>query len=264
MMSAMSTPVYEQIGRDYNANRRADPRVVRHLLDLLALLPGARIADIGAGTGNYSNALGEAGLQVIAIEPSRQMRAQSLPHARVAWLAGVAEALPLRDSAVDAVVTTMTLQHLKDLDAPGREMARIAPRGPTVVLCVDPRLASPFWFQEYFPGIRARMFGTYAPLERVIEAMSSPGRSRVDVVPFPLPADFSDMNMHSGWNRPEIYLDGRFRRSMSPFALASANEVQGGVERLRADLASGAWDAAYGKHRTLPSLDLGFRFVRIA
>jgi hypothetical protein len=68
--------------------------------------------------------------------------------------------------------------------------------------------------------------------------------------------------MHSGWNRPEIYLDAGFRRNMSPFALASEQEVEAGISRLRIDLNSGAWDAAHEALRRLESYDLGFRFLR--
>lgn len=42
----------------------------------------------------------------------------------------------------------------------------------------------------------------------------------------------------------------------------SPETVRRGQERLRADLASGAWDARHGHLRTLPELDIGLRLLR--
>lgn len=256
-----TTPVYEDIGKDYNTNRRADPRVVSHLVELLALPPDALIADVGAGTGNYSRALVEAGYRVVAIDPSMRMLHQASGDLR--RLTSAAQAIPLRDASVDGLISTMTLQHLRPLigDA-AREMRRVLRDGPAVLLVVDPREAQPFWFADYFPAIRARMYDSYAPLGEIEAHFRAAGFTSFEVVPFPLPAAFSDMNMHSGWNRPEIYLDARFRQNMSPFALASADETRDGVEPLQRDLDSGAWDAAHGHLREQESLDLGFRFLR--
>jgi ubiquinone/menaquinone biosynthesis C-methylase UbiE len=237
--------------------------VVAHLLDLLALPAGARIADVGAGTGNYSAALAAAGYPVIAIDPSPLMLAQAVGAEGLERLLGVAQALPLRDRSVEAVVSTMTLQHLRPhIGAAAREMHRVAGGGPAVLLVVDPREAERFWFADYFPVIRARMFDSYAPLNEIEAQFRAAGYGSFEVLSFPLPRDFSDMNMHSGWGRPEIYLDAGFRQNMSPFALASASEVSEGVERLRRDLESGAWDAANGALREQESFDLGFRFLR--
>ena len=259
----MRRPVYEDIGRDYNANRRADPRVVAHLLDLLGLPQGDHIADVGAGTGNYSRALVSAGYRVTAVDPSLRMLTQGNAAKGLSRLLGAAQALPLRDGRADSVVSMMTLQHLRPLiGEAAREMRRVLRGGPAVLLVVDPREAQPFWFADYFPAIRARMFESYAPLSEIEGHFRAAGFQRFEVFPFPLPADFTDMNMHSGWNRPEIYLDAGFRQNMSPFAMASEAEVRTGVERLRHDLASGAWDEASGGLRQAESLDLGFRFIR--
>lgn len=254
-----SIPVYQQIGLDYNAHRRADPRVVQALRELLALPPGSRIADIAAGTGNYTNAMAGLGYHVIGVEPSLLMAGQAPGHERVRWLLGVGESLPLATASVDGIMLTIALHHFTSLEQAGAEMRRVCPRGPIVLFLIDPRLAEPFWFAKYFPGIRSRMFDTYKPVGEIAAAMF-PGEP-CEIVPFPLPADFTDQNMHSGWNRPEAYLDAAARQNMSPFALAAEEEVQRGVDSLRVDLGSGAWDAAYGHLRSAASIDLGFRFL---
>jgi len=55
------------------------------------------------------------------------------------------------------------------------------------------------------------------------------------------------------------YLDAGVRQNMSNFALAEDDDVGPGLAALKADLASGAWDRAYGHLRTRPELDLGHR-----
>jgi ubiquinone/menaquinone biosynthesis C-methylase UbiE len=53
--------LYNSIGKDYNKNRTADPRILAAINKLVALPKGLVIADIGAGTGNYANALARRG-----------------------------------------------------------------------------------------------------------------------------------------------------------------------------------------------------------
>jgi SAM-dependent methyltransferase len=68
--------------------------------------PGARrVLDLGAGTGKLTRGLVARGLDVTAVEPSAGMRARltaALP--QVTALAGTAEAIPLPDAGVDAVL----------------------------------------------------------------------------------------------------------------------------------------------------------------
>ena len=71
----------------------------------LALGPGAACADLGAGTGKFTRLLARTGAQVIAVEPVAEMRAKLagvLPGVRA--LEGTAQAIPLADGAVDAVL----------------------------------------------------------------------------------------------------------------------------------------------------------------
>ena len=131
--------LYNVIGRDYNAHRAADRRIVERLVRLLDLTPGAVLADIGAGTGNYANALAGRGFAVIAVEPSSEMRGQAPAHHRVEWRPGVAEALPLADGAVDGLVATLLLHHFASLPAPPREFLRVCPACPAVACRFDPR-----------------------------------------------------------------------------------------------------------------------------
>ena len=92
--------------------------------------PGPRVLDLGAGTGKLTVALVELGAEVVAVEPDPAMLAElrrTLPAVRA--LAGSAEAIPLADASVDAVLAGNAL-HWFDMDVAGPEIARVlAPGG---------------------------------------------------------------------------------------------------------------------------------------
>lgn len=87
--------------------------------------PGARVLDLGAGSGKLTATLVALGAEVIAVEPDPAMLAQlrrALP--TVCALPGSAEAVPLPDASVDAVLAGHAL-HWFDMDIAGPEIARV-------------------------------------------------------------------------------------------------------------------------------------------
>jgi SAM-dependent methyltransferase len=87
--------------------------------------PGPRVLDLGAGTGKLTAALIALGAEVIAVEPDPAMLIElrrSLPTVRS--LEGRAEAIPLPDASVDAVVAGNAM-HWFDMDIAGPEIARV-------------------------------------------------------------------------------------------------------------------------------------------
>ena len=87
--------------------------------------PGARVLDLGAGTGKLTATLVALGAEVIAVEPDEAMLSElrrALPAVRA--LRGRAEAIPLPDASVDAVLAGNAL-HWFDMAVAGPEIARI-------------------------------------------------------------------------------------------------------------------------------------------
>jgi SAM-dependent methyltransferase len=91
----------------------------------LETAPGRRVLDLGAGTGKLAGTLTALGADVVAVEPDPAMLAElrrALP--AVPALPGSAEAIPLPDESVDAVLAGNAL-HWFDLAVAGPEIARV-------------------------------------------------------------------------------------------------------------------------------------------
>jgi SAM-dependent methyltransferase len=92
--------------------------------------PGRRVLDVGAGTGKLTATLVALGADVVAVEPDPAMLTElrrALPAVRA--LQGSAEAIPLPDASVDAVLAGNAL-HWFDMAVAGPEIARVlAPAG---------------------------------------------------------------------------------------------------------------------------------------
>lgn len=256
-------PRYNAIGVTYNAYRNTDIRIVSILKDLLGLPDGSTIVDVGAGTGNYTNALASMGYKLKAVEPSAVMREQTIPHPNVEWFAGSAESIPLPNASVDGLISTLAVHHFPDLPTAATEIWRVCGNGPMVLFTIDPRRGEPFWFKEYFPGIYKRLYDAFVPVAELLSVFTEKHDTIASIHDFPLPHDLSDLNMHTGWNKPEIYLDPEIRRGMSGFAMSDHSEVQNGLKLLRRDLKTGEWEKQNGWLRSKDNYDFGFIFVKI-
>jgi SAM-dependent methyltransferase len=241
----MST-LYDRIGTGYSATRRTDPRIDALIRD--ALGDARSVINVGAGTGAYE----PADREVLAVEPSATMIAQR-PRGSAPAVQARAEDLPVPDRSFDAAMAVNTLHHWTDLRAGLRELRRVA-RKRIVIFLRDPASGNPFWLTEdYLPSLDPSRRSS-AIVDAIREELPS-----VVARPFELPRDCADGLFVAYWGRPEMYLDGEVRRNISNFALVEEGSLAEGLARLRADLASGAWDRKYGELRGLGALDLGHR-----
>lgn len=114
------------------------------------LLPNGvrRVLDLGAGTGKLTRPLLELGLEVVAVEPLPQMRAELtrvLP--TIEALAGTAESIPLPAGAVQAVLVAQAW-HWVDVDRAVPEMARVLSPGGQLGLMWNERDDREDWVAE--------------------------------------------------------------------------------------------------------------------
>jgi SAM-dependent methyltransferase len=92
------------------------------------------VLDVGAGTGKYTDLLLSAGLDVVALDPSRDMLSQlALQFPQVRTLAGAAEDIALPDASMDAVVAAQAWHWCDPLRA-SAEILRVLRPGGTLGL----------------------------------------------------------------------------------------------------------------------------------
>ena len=118
------------------------------LKQALGLGPGRQVADVGAGTGKFTPRLVRTGAEVAAVEPVEAMRAklsEALPGVRA--LAGTAQALPLGDASLDAVVCAQAFHWFASAQAL-QEFHRVLRPGGRLGLVWNVRDESVDWVAE--------------------------------------------------------------------------------------------------------------------
>lgn len=124
------------------------PAAVAWLAAELDLRPGARVVDLGAGTGKLTTRLEELELDVVAVEPSAGMRAV-FRHRRgpASLIAGLAEALPLGESSARAVIVGSAF-HWFDVGRTAGEIARVVGPGGGLAIAYPVREERERWTRE--------------------------------------------------------------------------------------------------------------------
>jgi ubiquinone/menaquinone biosynthesis C-methylase UbiE len=117
---------FDRVAELYEQARPTYPdEAVDWLADRLRIGARSTVLDLGAGTGKLTRAIVPRAARVIAVEPGPEMLAQlrrAVPEAEA--LLGAAEAIPLSDDAVDAVVCGQSF-HWFRTDEALREIRRV-------------------------------------------------------------------------------------------------------------------------------------------
>ncbi|WP_425956523.1 class I SAM-dependent methyltransferase [Xylanimonas sp. McL0601] len=130
----------------YAAVRPSYPDVA---VDFLLPAGARRVLDLAAGTGKLTAALVARGLDVVAVEPSEPMLERlisALPG--VEAHVGTAEAIPLGDGAVDAVLVGQAW-HWFDHAAASAEIARVLRPGGTLGVVWNDRDGTVDWVARF-------------------------------------------------------------------------------------------------------------------
>jgi ubiquinone/menaquinone biosynthesis C-methylase UbiE len=101
-----------------------------------------RVLDVGCGTGILATRIGEdgRGARVVGCDLSMGMLRRAAARVRGAWVQGDALRLPLRDGALDAVISTQAFHFLPDRRAALAEFHRVLrPGGLLVIAMINPR-----------------------------------------------------------------------------------------------------------------------------
>ena len=139
------------------ASGRAGPAypqdAIAWLVEKLGIKAGRQVVDLAAGTGALTALLADGGADIIAVEAVASMRDRlraRLPGVPV--LAGAAEALPLADKSVDAVVVASAFQWF-DARRAMDEIARVVRPGGCLGLIWNARIRSVEWVDQVWSVI---------------------------------------------------------------------------------------------------------------
>ena len=245
---------YDAVGGGYTVTRGTDPKIAQVIW---AGLGDARsVLNVGAGAGAYE----PPDRQVLAVEPSSVMIAQR-PANAAPVVRAVAEALPFADDRVDVVMAILTDHLWVDRRQGLRELRRVA-RRRVVLFNADPTAAGRFWLtRDYLPGVMSLIPRRFHQPGVWVEEYLRCELGPVRLVPVPIPHDCRDGFYGAFWRRPAAYLRPEIRAGISLFTRLPARDVIQALERLRTDLASGAWQARYAQLSEQQELDLGYYLI---
>lgn len=124
------------------------PDIYPKVLSLLPQAPGARVLDVGAGEGYFSQLAAERGYRVEACDfDERLFRVPGVVFHR----ADLNESIPVPDESFDCVVSIEVLEHVENHTRFMRELLRVTRKGGIVVVTTPNVLSIPsrwhfFWY----------------------------------------------------------------------------------------------------------------------
>jgi SAM-dependent methyltransferase len=240
---------YDSLGTTYVRTRRPDPRIAARIH--AALGDATDVINVGAGAGSY-----EPARTVLAVEPSQVMIDQRPPGSAPAVRA-VAERLPLRTGAADAVMALLTVHHWHDLAAGLAELRRVARRRVVVLTWDQQVFRERFWLvRDYLPEAAAFDDTRATPIDELAGLLGGARRETVGI-----PHDCVDGFAAAYWRRPAAYLDPEVRTGISLLAQTGQDALAAGLARLADDLATGRWHTRHAELLALDTVDLGYRLL---
>jgi SAM-dependent methyltransferase len=130
---------FEAAAEGYDRSRPEYPEEAVDLVArVLALGPGRRLLDLGAGTGRFSRLAAARGATVVALEPALAMIRRARAAGGVLAVRAVAEALPVRPHAVDAACAASAFHWFEGRRTLG-ELHRALRRGGRLALLFSHR-----------------------------------------------------------------------------------------------------------------------------
>lgn len=237
----MTHAIYNRIGKTYDQTRKADPMITNKLINHLCPKEGGRFLDVGCGSGNYTQALYEHGLQTCGIDISEEMLTKAKhKNPKIQWTLGDARKLPFENIQFDGATCTLATHHIKDIEKSFKEIYRVLNKGHFVIFTSFPKQTEAWWLNGYFPNMMHMAANMMHSYERISTALKAASFEDIRTELFFISNDLQDWFLQAGKYRPHLYLDPVVRSGISTFALQeNQEEIINGCEKLKNDIASG-------------------------
>ncbi len=233
--------IYNNIGVDYDATRRADKFLTKRFRHFLSPAKNENYLDVGCGTGNYTCALASKDYKFYGIDPSDLMLENARQrNCNVIWKNGEAENLPFENDFFSGVIASLTIHHWKVLPKAFREISRVLKTDDKFVLFTSlPEQTANYWLTEYFPKMIRDSVRQLPPVSDIEKSLAATNLKIEMTENYFVREDHEDMFLYSGKHRPELYLREDIRRGISSFSnLANKDEVEKGLRQLAEDIES--------------------------
>lgn len=185
------------------------------------------VVDVGAGTGLFSSAWEAWGAeQVVAVEPSAEMRKHALARAGRSYhvLAGDAANIPLAEASVSVSWMSAVLHHIPDTTRAATEIARVVrPGGWLLVRGFFPGLGEIPWLR-HMPG-RERAEARFPSVEQTRAVFEGPSWEYISSLGVP-ERDSTVASEAADWVE-------QMREADSLLTALTAGEIDAGIGELR-------------------------------
>ena len=221
---------YDALSRNYARHRKVHPYVMQELLEKGVKNSSDQVLEIGCGTGNYINALQEAGVtDCWGIDPSEGMLAEaSIKNTLIKFKSGRAEELKFADSSFDFIFSVDVIHHLEDIPAYFNEVRRVLKPGGRFCTVTESEelIRTRVPLSSYFPQTVPFELQRYPRIGTLHQVLQEKGFSRLSesVVRFP----YKIGNISPFANK-----------TYSALHLISQEDLEAGLERMQADLQQG-------------------------
>jgi ubiquinone/menaquinone biosynthesis C-methylase UbiE len=121
-------------------------RLVATCMQLAGLAPGARVADLGCGSGVFTDLMHRQGYRAVGLDLSPKLIALGRSkYPGVEFVEGDVEHLPFPDESLDGILLSGLVHHLPDPSRCASEVHRVLKRGGSFV-AFDPNRMNPFMY----------------------------------------------------------------------------------------------------------------------
>lgn len=145
---------------DYNVfTPEASARLIDAFVELSGLAPGARVVDLGCGSGTFTSLLARRGYDCVGLDISTKLLVVGRrKYPGIEFVEGDIERLPFHDASFDGVLLSGVVHHFPDPSRCAAEVCRVLrPQGRFVAF--DPNRRNPFMWLY-----RDRTSPFYSPL----------------------------------------------------------------------------------------------------